>query len=122
MKLQNIILSSLLAFQSVNANTISNKVFNYNFYCVKDNKGICSTLEKEVVQATNSLANILGKIFNIYFYKIFYILLIHFNKKKLKTIYFNNKLYIINIIYIYIYIFFFFLIFFKHFIKILKYT
>jgi len=59
MKLQNIILSSLLAFQSVNANTISNKVFNYNFYCVKNNKGICSTLEKEVVKATNSLANIL---------------------------------------------------------------
>jgi len=59
MKLQNIILSSLLAFQSVNANIISNKVFNYGFYCVKDNKKICSTLEKEIIDATDSLAKIL---------------------------------------------------------------
>jgi len=57
MKLQNILLSSLLVFQSVNA--VSEKILSYKFHCVKDNNDICSKFKKKVANATNSLSKLL---------------------------------------------------------------
>jgi len=55
MKLQNILLSSLLVFQSVFAEDI----LNYNYYCVKDYNNSCSKLQKKLTKAVNSLSQIL---------------------------------------------------------------
>jgi len=57
MKIQNLLLSTLFAFQFVNATT--EKIFNYKFHCVNTPKNSCSTLHKEFVDATNSLSEIL---------------------------------------------------------------
>jgi len=59
MKIQNLLLSTLFAFQYVNATT--EKIFNYKFHCLNNYKNSCSTLHKELVDATNSLSDILGK-------------------------------------------------------------
>ncbi len=56
MKLHNIILSSILVFQTVNAT-----IFNYRFYCVKDSNRICFQLNRKVADAVNSISQILGK-------------------------------------------------------------
>jgi len=57
MKIQNLLLSTLFAFQYVNATT--EKIFNYKFHCLNNYKNSCSTLHKELVDATNSLSDIL---------------------------------------------------------------
>lgn len=79
LKIQNILLASLLVFQSVSGHALKKpnsesesdsdsdiengteieKIFNYDFYCIKDNKKICSYLNKKVDEATNSLSTIL---------------------------------------------------------------
>jgi len=70
MRFQNILLStlSLLTIQSTNAFAIFNgndkneNIFNYNLYCVEDNKNLCSKLNKNLVHATNSLTKVLDKV------------------------------------------------------------
>jgi len=67
MKFQNILLSVVLAYQSTNAlaifkNNSENKIFKYNFYCVEDNHNLCSKFNKNLVNATNSLSNVLDSL------------------------------------------------------------
>jgi len=67
MKFQNILLPVVLAYQSTNAlaifkNNSENKIFKYNFYCVEDNHNLCSKFNKNLVNATNSLSNVLDSL------------------------------------------------------------
>jgi len=70
MKFQNLLLSCLIAFQLTKGYAINNtktknkkNIFNYKFYCVKDNNNSCSKLKKNLANATKSLSKILGKLF-----------------------------------------------------------
>eukprot|EP00833_Pecoramyces_ruminatium_P003902 jgi/Orpsp1_1/1177934/evm.model.c7180000063404.1 len=67
MKFQNILLSLFLGLQATKAHVINDtndvsenkNIFNYNFYCIKDNNHLCSKLNKKLANATNSLSKIL---------------------------------------------------------------
>jgi len=71
MKFQNLLLCASLVFGSV----ISKKVdyayttddFKYNFYCLKDNKGICNFLESELKQAIKSITKIIDFVAPVQF-------------------------------------------------------
>eukprot|EP00833_Pecoramyces_ruminatium_P017536 jgi/Orpsp1_1/1191568/evm.model.d7180000087054.1 len=77
MKIQNIfLLASLLIIQLVSARYIkkpnhngakTEKIFNYNFHCVKDNKNMCSKLQKKVKKATDLFSTILDETSKVNF-------------------------------------------------------
>lgn len=69
MKFQKFLLPTLLAFQSINTHSINklDKIFNYNFHCIKDNNDICSKLHKKLNNAINSLSRILDETSKVNF-------------------------------------------------------
>ena len=45
---------------------INYKNYDYNFYCLNDNKNICTVLENQLKNVVESLPNIIGKyIYNL---------------------------------------------------------